>query len=52
MTDGTLRNVMAILLVIVLLFSYVIGYLSGVYGWWWTGFAIIIFFPLAHKILK
>lgn len=51
MSDNLVRHIVAFLVTLTCLFAYLAGYFSGTYGWWWTGFAVIIVYGIVYKVV-
>jgi len=45
------RHLVSTMAIIVAIFCYVGGYLSGTLGWWWTGFSLLIVYGGIYKII-
>lgn len=51
MSDNGVRHLVAILATIICLMAYYSGYVSGIFGWWWTVFAMLIIYGGVYKIM-
>lgn len=51
MNDSLLRHIIAAVATLVVLLGFCAGYVSGQYGWWWTGFALVIIYGAVYKII-
>lgn len=51
MSDNKLRHLMAGIITFVCVLSYMSGYFSGIYGWWWTVVGLIIIYSIVYKIV-
>ncbi|MBI5729091.1 MAG: hypothetical protein HY983_02535 [Candidatus Magasanikbacteria bacterium] len=51
MNDTVIRHVVSAVAALICLLAYVSGYVSGGYGWWWTGAAVIIVYGAVYKII-
>jgi len=52
MSDVSIRYIIAIVVTLICLLAYYAGYISGVFGWWWTAFGSLIIFGGVYKVLK
>jgi hypothetical protein len=51
MSEGALRHTIAICAALLCFVCYYAGYVSGVQGWWFTGFGAIILYFVMLKII-
>lgn len=51
MSDNLVRHLVAIIATIICLLAYYSGYVSGMFGWWWSVFTMLIFYALVYKII-
>ena len=51
MSDNLTRHLVAIMITIICLIAYYSGYVSGIYGYWWTVFAMLIIYGGVYKII-
>lgn len=51
MNDTILRHVIAFVATLVCLLAFYGGYVSGGYGWWWTGFGLLVVYGAVYKIV-
>jgi CHASE2 domain-containing sensor protein len=52
MSDNSMRHFVAFTITLVAIVSFIAGYLSAGYGWWWTAFAALIVYGGVFKALK
>ena len=50
-SESGLRHLIAFLGTFVVVLAYWGGYLSGVQGWWWTAFGLIVVYGGIYKII-
>ncbi|MFH1789478.1 MAG: hypothetical protein ABH832_00155 [bacterium] len=51
MNDNLTRHLVAMLATLICLLAYYSGYVSGLFGWWWTVFAVLIIYAAVYKII-
>lgn len=51
MNDTIVRHIVAALATLTCLLAYIAGYISGGFGWWWTGVAVLIVYGIMYKII-
>ena len=51
MSDNVLKHVIALFTTLVLAMAFIAGYGSGLRGWWWAAFALILVYGLIIKII-
>ena len=51
MSDSFIRHVVALIATLITLMAYFAGYVSGGFGWWWTGFAVLIIYGGVYRII-
>lgn len=51
MNDKILRHLVSGIATFICLLAYSAGYISGGYGWWWTGFAMLIVYGIIFKVI-
>lgn len=51
LSNTVVRHLVAILATLICLAAYYSGYVSGMFGWWWTVFAILIIYGGIYKII-
>jgi CHASE2 domain-containing sensor protein len=52
MSNNSTRHFVAFTITLVAVVSFIAGYLSAEYGWWWTAFAALIVYGGVFKALK
>lgn len=51
MSDSFIRHIVALIATLICLMAYFAGYVSGGFGWWWTGFALLIIYGGVYRII-
>ena len=51
MSDNVLKHIIALFTTLVLGMAFIAGYGSGLRGWWWAAFALILVYGLIIKII-
>jgi hypothetical protein len=51
MNDNFIRHLVAFIAAIICVMAYVSGYVSSQYGWWWTGFGVLIVYGGVYRII-
>ncbi len=51
MSEDKLKKVIALVGTLMFIFSFAAGYLSGMYGWWWTAILIPVVFLMILNTL-
>ena len=51
MTDNSVRHIVAFCVTFATMLSYLAGYISGGFGWWWTIFATFIVYGIMYKMI-
>jgi hypothetical protein len=51
MNDTAMRHMVAAIATIICLMAYYSGYVSGIFGWWWTVFGLLVIYGGIYKIL-
>jgi len=52
MGDNIIRHLVAIAATAVCLLAYYSGFISGIHGWWWTVFAMLIVYGGVYRIIN
>lgn len=52
MSDNSTRHFVAFAITLIALLAYLGGYFSAGFGWWWTGFAVLIVYGGIFNALK
>lgn len=52
MSDNIIRHLIAALAVVICLFAYYAGWISGRFGWWWTVFGLLIIYGGVYRIVN
>ncbi len=51
MTDNFIRHLIAFLVVLICLIIFSVGYMSGIRGWWFTGFTLLFVYIIVYKLV-
>jgi len=51
MSDTVVRHMVAIIATLICLMAYYAGYVSGIFGWWWTAIVLIAVYGGVYKII-
>jgi len=51
MSDNLMRHIVAIIITLICVLSYVAGYYAGPNGWWWGVFAVFVIYGAVYKII-
>lgn len=52
MSDKGARHHIAFIITVIALAAFLGGYFSGIFGWWWTGFALLIIYGGVYSAIK
>jgi fatty acid desaturase len=52
MTDNSLRHTIGLLTALICLLAWGSGYISGLFGWWWTFPAVFVMYGIAYSIVN
>jgi len=52
MKDNPTRHFVAFIIAMIGLVAFVAGYFAAEFGWWWTGFGVLIIYGGVFKALK
>lgn len=52
MSNSATRHFVAFMIACVALVSFLAGYFSAQYGWWWVGFAVLIVYGGVYSAIK
>jgi hypothetical protein len=52
MSDNGTRHTIAFIATFITLLAYLSGFVSGMLGWWWTGFGVLIIYGAVRRIIK
>jgi len=52
MNDTTIRHLVSFFATLVCFFAFYGGYVSGKFGWWWTGFSLLIIYGGVYRLVN
>jgi len=52
MSDSSTRHFVAFIITLIALLSFLAGYFSAGFNWWWTAFAVLIVYGGVFNALK
>ncbi len=51
MSDKFLKHLISIIASLLCIAVYLTGYVSGVNGWWFTGFSVVVFYIIVLNLV-